>query len=275
MALAVVAVGVLEGFVPGNFRLFSPWVFSVFLICFLVVLIIGDPGRIDRQRRWLRITTGTMIGFITVVTAGALVRVTAGIIGHASWASAGELLAIGGTIWLINVIAFALWFWDLDAGGAAARAAGSEKVPIAFLFPEMTNPDRVPAGWYPQFVDYLALSFNTALAFGPADVSAIRRWAKLMMVSESLMSLVLAALCIARASTFSDCAPDAVGAQWCRRGQCDRNRAPMDSDLESCRRQVGATCADPSWRCDDHPRNHSGGHHHRAVDTHGGRADDE
>jgi hypothetical protein len=199
MALAVVAVGVLEGFVPGNFRLFSPWVFSVFLICFLVVLIIGDPGRIDRQRRWLRITTGTMIGFITVVTAGALVRVIAGIIGHASWASAGELLAIGGTIWLINVIAFALWFWDLDAGGAAARAAGSEKVPIAFLFPEMTNPDRVPAGWYPQFVDYLALSFNTALAFGPADVSAIRRWAKLMMVTESLMSLVLAALCIARA----------------------------------------------------------------------------
>ena len=37
-------------------------------------------------------------------------------------------------------------------------------------------------GWYPQFVDYLALSFNTAMAFSPTDVSAIKPWAKLLMI---------------------------------------------------------------------------------------------
>ena len=199
MALAVVVVAVLEAFIPDDFRLFPTWVFPSFLLCFLAVLIVGDPGRIDRQRRWLRVTTNAMIGFIALVTAGALIRLMGGIIGHAKWASAGQLLAIGGIIWLTNVIAFALWFWNLDAGGAAARAAGSTEVAEAFLFPEMTNPDRVPAGWYPQFADYLALSFNTALAFSPTDVSAIRRWAKMMIIVESMMSLALAALVIARA----------------------------------------------------------------------------
>ena len=57
----------------------------------------------------------------------------------------------------------------------------------------------VEPGWYPKFPDYLALSFNTALAFEPADVAAVRVWAKLLMIVESLISLSLAALVIARA----------------------------------------------------------------------------
>jgi hypothetical protein len=59
-------------------------------------------------------------------------------------------------IWLTNVIAFALWYWDLDRGGAAARALESTADP-AFLFPEMLNPEHVRTGWCPAFVDYLHL----------------------------------------------------------------------------------------------------------------------
>ena len=98
-----------------------------------------------------------------------------------------------------NVIAFSLWYWDLDAGGPAARAVGSAPIGPAFIFPEMTMPDFVPASWYPKFADYLALSFNTALAFSPTDVSAVRIWAKLMMIFESIVSAALAALVVARA----------------------------------------------------------------------------
>jgi hypothetical protein len=67
------------------------------------------------------------------------------------------------------------------------------------VFPEHSLGDVVPPGWYPQFVDYVALSFNTALAFSPTDVSPIRPWAKVMMISESLVSLALGALVIAYA----------------------------------------------------------------------------
>ena len=63
----------------------------------------------------------------------------------------------------------------------------------------MTLPEIVKADWFPQFADYLALSFNTATAFGPTDVSAVKRWAKLMMIVESLISLTLATLVVARA----------------------------------------------------------------------------
>jgi cell division protein FtsW (lipid II flippase) len=56
------------------------WVFFVVLLVLLLVLVIGDPGRIDRQSRWLRLTTGTLIGIITVVNASAAVRLVASII---------------------------------------------------------------------------------------------------------------------------------------------------------------------------------------------------
>ena len=112
--------------------------------------------------------------------------------------NANRLLATGGVIWATNVIAFALWYWDLDRGGAAARAHYPQANP-AFVFPEMLHTDYVPANWVPKFVDYLSLGFWTATAFSPTDISAIKPWAKLLMVSEAAVSLVIAALVVARA----------------------------------------------------------------------------
>lgn len=201
MATAVMIVGFAFELLPADFRMFPSlsFVYPLFLAVFLVVLIVGDPGRIDRQRRWLRVTTGLMIATITLATAVEAVRLVVGILTQASFDSAGQLLGIGGIIWISNVVAYALWYWDLDGGGAAARANGSTAVPPAFVFTESSLPDLVPPGWYPQFVDYVALSFNTALAFSPTDVSPIRPWSKLMMISESLTSLALGALVIAYA----------------------------------------------------------------------------
>ena len=99
---------------------------------------------------------------------------------------------------MTNVIAFGLWYWDLDRGGAAARAHGSAISP-AFVFPEMSNPELVRDGWYPSFVDYLHLSFNTSMAFSPTDVSAIKPWGKLMMMAEEAISVVVGILVVARA----------------------------------------------------------------------------
>jgi uncharacterized membrane protein len=69
----------------------------------------------------------------------------------------------------------------------------------AFVFPEMNMPERVGTEWYPHFADYLAFAFATATAFSPTDVSAIKRWAKMLMVLQSIASLVLATLVLAKA----------------------------------------------------------------------------
>ncbi len=200
MALAVLAAGGLRAALAPQIRTGDArWLFLLTLIPLLAVLIIGDPGRIDRDSRWLRVATGTLIGFITLVNAGAAVRLVIGIVGAKPFTNNADVLLIsGGAVWLTNVIAFGLWFWDLDRGGAAARARGSTRRP-GFVFPEMTNSAYVAPNWYPKFVDYLFLSFATATAFSPTDVSAIKPWAKLMMAAEEAISLLVALLVVARA----------------------------------------------------------------------------
>jgi hypothetical protein len=200
MALAVLAAGGLRAALPSQLRSGDArWAFIVVIVVLLAILVIGDPGRIDRDSTWLRVMTGSLIGLISAVNAAAAVRLVAGIIGAVKFSTdANVLLASGGAIWLSNVIAFGLWYWDLDRGGAAARARGPDRQP-AFVFPEMTSPRYVSPGWYPKFIDYFHLSFTTATAFSPADVSAIKPWAKLMMMTEEAISLLVAVLVVSRA----------------------------------------------------------------------------
>jgi len=201
MALAVLTVAGLVLIVPEEFRLSNALhlAYCILLVVMLLILVIGDPGRIDRESRWLRIVTGALIGLITLLTALSAARLVLGILDQADFATPAQLLIIGGAIWTINIIAFALWYWHLDSGGPAARARGALTTQPAFVFPEQGIPALIEQGWYPKFVDYLALSFNTALAFSPTDVAAIRHWPKLCMILESLISLVLVALVLARA----------------------------------------------------------------------------
>jgi hypothetical protein len=200
MAIAVLVTGLLRAAIAPQLRNGDArWLFLVVVVVLLVTLVIGDPGRIDRDSLWLRVLTGVTIGLISLANASAAVRLIIAIIDTKPFTSdAKVLLASGAAIWLTNVIAFALWFWDLDRGGAAARARGSTIGP-AFVFPEMINERFVGKGWYPRFVDYLHFSFATATAFSPTDVSAIKPWAKVMMIAEEAVSLVVAILVVARA----------------------------------------------------------------------------
>src|SRR6202007_2143336 len=93
MALAVLADAGLRAALPpeltgGDAR----WPFAVVLVVLLPVLIIGDPGRIDRDSTWLRVMTGTLIGLISAVNAAAAVRLVAGIIGAAKFSTDANVL---------------------------------------------------------------------------------------------------------------------------------------------------------------------------------------
>ena len=150
------------------------------------------------------------IALITIANGGSTMRLVYGILFAEPFTQqARTLLSAGGVIWLTNVIAFALWYWDLDRGGAAARALGSTAGP-AFLFPEMLNPEHVRKGWRPTFVDYLHLSVNTAMAFSPTDVSAVKPWAKLMMMAEQMISVVLGILSGRPGSEYPEVTPSAL-----------------------------------------------------------------
>ncbi len=200
MCSAVLVAGLLHVALPTRYRLNPSWITLFVLFVLLLILIIGDPGRIDRQKTWLRIVTDIVIAFLTAANLFAGVRLVVDILTNNKLFAnnATGLLATGGVVWATNVIAFALWYWDLDRGGPAARAHRPDANP-AFVFPEMQNAQYVPPNWVPNFADYLSLSFWTATAFSPTDTTAIKRWAKTLMMTEAAASLILAALVVARA----------------------------------------------------------------------------
>src|SRR5208282_6699804 len=144
VALAIMAVALLHVALPAKYRVDPPWVVPAVLLALLAALIIGDPGRIDRQKAWLRIVTGAVIAFITLANLYAAARLVHDIITNNKLFAnnATGLLATGGVIWVTNVIAFGLWYWDLDRGGAAARAHHPQANP-AFIFPEMLHTEYV------------------------------------------------------------------------------------------------------------------------------------
>ena len=124
VALAIIVVVGLHVALPVKYRVNPPWVLPVVLLALLAALIIGDPGRIDRQKTWLRVTTSAVIALLTLANLFAAVRLVGAILTNNKLFStnATGLLATGAVIWSTNVIAFGLWYWDLDRGGAAARA---------------------------------------------------------------------------------------------------------------------------------------------------------
>ena len=160
VALAIVVVVGLHVVLPAKYRVNPAWVLPVVLLGLLAALIIGDPGRIDRQKPWLRITTGVVIALLTLANLFAAGRLVAEIltVSKVFRGNAAGLLATGAVIWATNVIAFGLWYWDLDRGGAAARAHHPDANP-AFVFAEMQYGEYTPADWVPKFADCLSLSF--------------------------------------------------------------------------------------------------------------------
>ena len=198
MAVAVLAAVALQVVTPHRGRLPGWWLFPIIQVVVLAIIIIEDPGRIDRRSKGIRRLTIALIAIMTAGTTGALFVLMHDILTSAEGVTATVLLGRGAAVWVTNVITYSLWFWELDRGGPAERAAASP-IPPSFAFPEDTFPELAPAGWMPTYPDYLYLSFTNATAFSPTDTLPLKVWAKMVMMLESAVSLVTAILVIARA----------------------------------------------------------------------------
>jgi hypothetical protein len=206
MAAAVLCAVILQLVVPSRGRVPGWWVFPVLELVMLALLIVRDPGRIDRRSSALRSLTIGLIAVMTVANSVAAIILLREILSVARYANATLLLGRGAAIWVTNVIVFSLWYWEFDRGGPAERAAGSG-VPLSFAFSEDAMPELGPVGWRPRYVDYLYLSFTNATAFSPTDTLPVRTWAKMTMMGQSAVSLVTGILVIARAVNILDAPP--------------------------------------------------------------------
>jgi hypothetical protein len=198
VSIAVGLMMVLQVALPGALTPVGRWTLPAIELMIVVILVAGNPFRIERSSPWLRAAGLGLLavaGLANAIAVGLLIKDL--ILGDTG-DDPVPLLATGANIWITNVIIFALLFWEFDRGGPAARSAGARPTPD-FLFPQMTDDSGLFGSWEPRFSDYAYVSFTNATAFSPTDTMPMTRWTKLAMMVESAVSLVTAALVIARA----------------------------------------------------------------------------
>ena len=196
------ALGIgLQVFVPDKLTLVTPsWILPAAQGALLVVLVSANPKRINRQSRIMRMLSLILGALLSLANGWSVARLAIGITQGTLGQKAGPLLITGAVIWLTNVIAFALWYWEFDRGGPVARALNLKDRYPDFQFPQMVSPpDMVPPDWEPGFLDYLYLAFTNASAFSPTDTMPMSRWAKVAMTVQSIISIVTVALVVSRA----------------------------------------------------------------------------
>lgn len=165
-----------------------------------VVVILLIPFWVSRYRSSERMTRAVallLIGLLTIAVATSafllLYRLNTG------QTQSLDLLRDAALVWSANIVVFALWYWELDAGGPAQRHPGKH-ASSDFAFPQQQqDDDGLVEGWSPGFTDYLFLAFNTSTALSPTDTLVLARRMKALMMAQSTISLLVVAVLAARA----------------------------------------------------------------------------
>jgi hypothetical protein len=184
---------------PDRPTLGTRWLVPGIMGGLLVALVLADPAHIEGRARWLRRLAGVLILALAAAALASTTILIADLVrGAQVTEKASTLLVSGALIWLGNVLVFSLLYWHFDTGGPLSRYRGHRPY-RDFAFTQHMSPELAPEGWRPQYVDYLVLGLTTSTAFSPTDVMPIAIWAKLMMALQSLISLAVVGLVIARA----------------------------------------------------------------------------
>jgi uncharacterized membrane protein len=211
VAAAVLYADLPSKFIAGGGGLFGAvrWVVPALTVFVLATFVAIRPhGRLVQAFGWgersLHLTRRRLvlvsIGFVSLANSASIILLVHLLLNgaYALPATANALLRGAVHMWVVNVLLFGLWFWQLDGGGPVNRpvcAPGQRD----FLFPQHTEPALAGTGWTPEFLDYLYVSFTNAAAFSPTDTMPLSRWAKMLMLVQSAISLALAVMVVARA----------------------------------------------------------------------------
>jgi hypothetical protein len=196
--IAILAVIVIQHSIPIQYTVLPRWPLIIMELLLLVVMLVINPVRLSRPTTVGKWAGHALTAAITMDNTASAVILAKRILGGEVSNNAAVLLGGGAAIFVTNVIAFGIWYWELDRGGPFARQAGKHPYPD-FLFPQMSDPGNAKPDWRPTFVDYLYVSFTNVVAFSPTDTMPLARWAKGMMTIQSLVSTTTIALVIARA----------------------------------------------------------------------------
>ena len=197
--LVVVATVALLAVLPGRYRLLPEWFLFVGGAAFLVPMLVA--GFASPTSIWATFERAVIGIFAVIVTANEIVllsRLAVDIVGNERSVGAVALLMTAVGIWVTNLTVFSLVYWQLDRGGTRGRSTGWTGW-SDFSFARGDASEGFPTNWQPVYADYLALSFNTSTAFSPTDTLPLTPRAKMLLMTQSLISLVTVVMVAARA----------------------------------------------------------------------------
>jgi hypothetical protein len=192
--LAFVVLGVAYALVSASLTLGPPWALLGVILVGIIASRVARWRGMWVARRWVAL--GILSAVTLAVGVSAAFLLASLLRGRTE---AADLLRDAALLWFSNVLTFALWYWEIDGGGPAHRHLHRAQGPQCssdFIFPQATVQQRE---WIPDFLDYLFLAFNTSTAFSPTDTMVLARRSKVLMMLQSLISLVTIAVLAARA----------------------------------------------------------------------------
>jgi uncharacterized membrane protein len=192
--LAAFAIGVAFLGLPTGLTVGPNWLPLVISVVVLGPLLI--IGFFERPK--YHIARRTRAGMQVLLTAALLSSVALLVVhlpdpNFQKPLAAGGLLRAGALLWVSNILIFAVWYWEIDGDGPVHRHQHGHPA-TDFLFPQQATGQP----FAPGFVDYLFLAFGFATALSPADTAPLTPRAKLLMMSEALISITIIALLVAR-----------------------------------------------------------------------------
>jgi hypothetical protein len=199
---------VLYATLPSSFTPALRYVVVALCLGLFVPLLIFNPHRLKRESTWSKVLSRLLIGLLLGANLIALGQLIYQLVTDAGDGPALLLAAL--QVWVTNVIAFALVYWEMDRGGPVARRTlPRDQVQLAdFRFPQDEDHDAIDevrgrssraTDWMPGYIDYLYFSASDSMAFSPTDAMPLTHRAKLLMVLEAFAGFVILALVIARA----------------------------------------------------------------------------
>lgn len=189
---ALLAIGALYFLISDRLRIGPPWlILAIGAVAVILHYFLQRFGMHLAGRKVAVAMTGVVTATVTTSAIFLVTRLPGG------KESAPHLLREAALIWVLNVLVFALWYWEIDGGGPGKRRPGHH-ASADFVFPQMALDDDESRAWSPDFLDYLFLAFNTSTAFSPTDTLVLSRVAKVLMMYQAAVSLLIISVLIAR-----------------------------------------------------------------------------
>jgi hypothetical protein len=202
VVLAIVIVLFLLTSLPSRLRLAPTWVPYLFAVSVIVPMLGVSVSK--GKMNWMRFENVSIWIFDSIACFAiveqlrrlleAMLRPSTGVTGL-------QLLTSGLEVWASNVLIFSIVYWRMDRGGPEARTGQSTARPD-WQFPREVAPDGSLDCWRPSFMDYLFVSYCTATSFSLADALPLTARAKLLMMFQSMISLVTVVAIVSRAITM-------------------------------------------------------------------------